>query len=81
MSWLFGSSNAPAVSAPAPVNAVNIQASEPASKPKPCCVCKEEKSSRDNCMLFSKSDDPANNDCKPLVEQYKSCMAGYGFKI
>jgi cytochrome c oxidase assembly protein subunit 17 len=32
-------------------------------------------------MLFSKSDDPASNDCKPMVEQYKSCMAGFGFKI
>ncbi|KAL1859201.1 Cytochrome c oxidase copper chaperone [Paecilomyces lecythidis] len=78
MSWLFGSSNAPAAPTPAPVN---TQTSEPASKPKPCCVCKTEKSARDDCMLFSKSDDPANTDCKPLVEQYKSCMAGYGFKI
>lgn len=31
-------------------------------------------------MLFSKSDDPAQ-DCKPMIEQYKACMAGYGFKI
>ncbi|RAO68354.1 uncharacterized protein BHQ10_004366 [Talaromyces amestolkiae] len=71
-SWFsgwFGSSNTPT---PAP---------KPAEKPKPCCVCKEEKTARDDCMLFSKSDDPAQTDCKPLVEQYKACMAGYGFKI
>ncbi|PGG97053.1 hypothetical protein AJ79_09367 [Helicocarpus griseus UAMH5409] len=51
------------------------------SKPKPCCVCKPEKAARDDCMLFSKSDDPAQQECRPLVEQYKSCMAGFGFKI
>ncbi|KAK7226150.1 hypothetical protein V2G26_014153 [Clonostachys chloroleuca] len=49
-------------------------------KPKPCCVCKEEKSKRDECMLFSKSADPAA-DCRSLVDQYKSCMVGYGFKV
>ncbi|CAG9938031.1 unnamed protein product [Clonostachys rosea f. rosea IK726] len=46
----------------------------------PCCVCKEEKSKRDECMLFSKSADPAA-DCRSLVDQYKSCMVGYGFKV
>ncbi|CAH0049562.1 unnamed protein product [Clonostachys solani] len=46
----------------------------------PCCVCKEEKSKRDECMLFSKSADPAA-DCRSLVDQYKSCMIGYGFKV
>ncbi|KAI5300697.1 Cytochrome c oxidase copper chaperone [Ascosphaera atra] len=51
------------------------------NKPKPCCVCKDEKSARDDCMLFSKSDDPAGNECKSLVEKYKECMAGYGFKV
>lgn len=46
----------------------------------PCCVCKEEKAKRDECMLFSNAKDPAA-DCKSLVDQYKSCMVGYGFKI
>ena len=46
----------------------------------PCCVCKDEKSRRDECMLFSRSDDP-QEDCKSMVAQYKDCMAGYGFKI
>ncbi|GJN68364.1 cytochrome C oxidase copper chaperone (COX17) domain-containing protein [Purpureocillium lilacinum] len=51
-----------------------------ASKPKPCCVCKDEKSRRDECMLFSTAKDPAA-DCKSLVDQYKTCMLGYGFKV
>ncbi|KAK5990717.1 hypothetical protein PT974_08986 [Cladobotryum mycophilum] len=63
-------------SAPAPVAAQ----SEAASKPKPCCVCKEEKSKRDECMLFSNAKDPAA-DCKSFVDQYKSCMLGFGYKV
>ncbi|GAP87346.1 putative cytochrome c oxidase assembly protein subunit 17 [Rosellinia necatrix] len=50
------------------------------SKPKPCCVCKDEKALRDDCMLFSKSADPTS-DCKPIIDKYKSCMAGFGFQI
>lgn len=46
----------------------------------PCCVCKEEKSKRDECMLFSTAADPAA-DCRSLVEQYKSCMLGFGYKV
>ncbi|KAM5446210.1 Cytochrome c oxidase copper chaperone [Microsporum audouinii] len=51
------------------------------SKPKPCCVCKSEKAARDECMLFSKSSDPAANECLQLVQEYKSCMAEFGFKV
>jgi cytochrome c oxidase assembly protein subunit 17 len=54
--------------------------SKPAQKVKPCCVCTDEKSKRDECMLFSRSDDP-QEDCKGMVVRYKECMAGYGFKI
>ncbi|KAI1383500.1 cytochrome C oxidase copper chaperone-domain-containing protein [Hypoxylon trugodes] len=50
------------------------------SKPKPCCVCKNEKSKRDECMLFSKAADPAG-DCKTTIDQYRSCMAGFGFQV
>ncbi|KAI2619333.1 cytochrome C oxidase copper chaperone-domain-containing protein [Hypoxylon sp. NC1633] len=50
------------------------------SKPKPCCVCKNEKSIRDECMLFSKSADPAA-DCKTTIDQYRTCMAGFGFQV
>ncbi|KAK6062873.1 cytochrome c oxidase copper chaperone [Seiridium cupressi] len=55
-------------------------ANSEASKPKPCCVCKDEKSKRDECMLFSKAADPAS-DCKSTIDQYKSCMAGFGFQL
>ncbi|KAI9171453.1 putative Cytochrome c oxidase copper chaperone protein [Paramyrothecium foliicola] len=51
-----------------------------AAKPKPCCVCKEEKARRDECMLFSNAKDPAA-DCKSLVDLYKVCMADFGYKI
>ncbi|EEP76570.1 conserved hypothetical protein [Uncinocarpus reesii 1704] len=50
-------------------------------KPKPCCVCKPEKAARDDCMLFSKSDNPAESECRSTIEQYRSCMASYGFKV
>ncbi|KAK0728973.1 cytochrome C oxidase copper chaperone-domain-containing protein [Apiosordaria backusii] len=50
------------------------------SKPKPCCVCKDEKAKRDECMLFSKAADP-QKDCLTTIDQYRSCMAGFGFKV
>ncbi|OCK76263.1 hypothetical protein K432DRAFT_428844 [Lepidopterella palustris CBS 459.81] len=51
-----------------------------AAKPKPCCVCKDEKAARDECMLFSTSDN-AQQECQDLVSKYRTCMAGYGFQI
>ncbi|KAB8241814.1 cytochrome C oxidase copper chaperone-domain-containing protein [Aspergillus flavus] len=94
MSWLFGSSSKPTSPdlrfSASPL--INIQTTPgstektpeptpvPAEKPKPCCVCKTEKTARDDCMLFSKSDDP-QQECKSMIEQYKACMAGYGFKV
>ncbi|KAI1299145.1 cytochrome C oxidase copper chaperone [Xylaria venustula] len=68
---------APKAESAAPAGVVNTAA---ASKPKPCCVCKDEKALRDDCMLFSKSADPTS-DCKPIIDQYKTCMAGFGFQI
>ncbi|CAD6505613.1 BgTH12-01103 [Blumeria graminis f. sp. triticale] len=47
---------------------------------KPCCVCKEEKTARDNCMLFSRAANP-EADCVTMIDKYKSCMAGYGFRL
>ncbi len=47
---------------------------------KPCCVCKDEKAARDECMLFSTSDN-AQQECQSMVDKYRSCMAGFGFKI
>lgn len=46
----------------------------------PCCVCKDEKSKRDECMLFSNAADPAK-DCQSTIDQYRSCMKGFGFEI
>ncbi|KAI4265660.1 MAG: hypothetical protein L6R38_009256 [Xanthoria sp. 2 TBL-2021] len=53
---------------------------EASTKVKPCCVCKDEKSARDECMLFSNSDDP-QKDCEGMVDKYRSCMRGFGFTI
>lgn len=50
----------------------------PAEKPKPCCVCKPEKQARDECLLFNGTDAPK---CAPLIEAYKTCMKGYGFEV
>lgn len=46
----------------------------------PCCVCKDEKASRDECMLFSNAKDP-QKDCASTIDKYKSCMAGFGFQL
>ncbi|KAJ5288604.1 hypothetical protein N7478_001634 [Penicillium angulare] len=73
MWWPFGSSSEKAAPTPTETQA-------PAQKPKPCCVCTTEKAARDDCMLFSKSDDPAK-DCVSTIEKYKTCMAGFGFKV
>ncbi|KAA8645868.1 copper metallochaperone COX17 [Aspergillus tanneri] len=73
---LFGIFSGPFEKTPTPAAAQSTTA----EKPKPCCVCKEEKTARDDCMLFSKSDDPTQ-ECKSMIDQYKSCMAGFGFKV
>ncbi|KAL8406336.1 hypothetical protein RB596_004982 [Gaeumannomyces avenae] len=54
--------------------------SDAAEKPRPCCVCKDEKAKRDECMLFSSAKDP-EEDCKTTIQQYRSCMEGFGFKV
>ncbi|KAI0483181.1 cytochrome C oxidase copper chaperone-domain-containing protein [Xylariaceae sp. FL0804] len=59
---------------------ISQSSSAAASKPKPCCVCKDEKSKRDECMLFSSAADPTS-DCKSTIDQYRSCMAGFGFQV
>ncbi|KAL7266832.1 Cytochrome c oxidase copper chaperone [Rhizina undulata] len=46
--------------------------------PKPCCVCKDEKAARDECFLLN---DDGDKQCKDQIAAYKSCMAGFGFKI
>ncbi|EMD94279.1 hypothetical protein COCC4DRAFT_190312 [Bipolaris maydis ATCC 48331] len=49
-------------------------------KVKPCCVCTDQKAKRDECMLFSTSND-AQKECANVIDDYRRCMAGYGFKI
>ncbi|KAB2572523.1 hypothetical protein BFW01_g4129 [Lasiodiplodia theobromae] len=71
---------APATSANLGADLKSTGTSAAAAKPKPCCVCKDEKAARDECMLFSTSDN-AQDACKDLVSKYKACMAGYGFNI
>jgi len=58
----------------------DLKTSTEVSKPKPCCVCKEEKATRDECMLFSNAKDP-QKDCATTIDKYKSCMAGFGFNL
>ena len=59
-------------------NTAEVSEPKPTDTPKPCCVCLKEKSTRDECLLFNGLE---SEDCKPLIEQYKKCMDGYGFKI
>lgn len=70
----------PAAAPPQAPAAAPAPTSDNASKPKPCCVCKEEKAKRDECMLFSKAADP-QAACQSTIDQYRSCMAGFGFKV
>ncbi|ATY59460.1 cytochrome c oxidase copper chaperone protein [Cordyceps militaris CM01] len=67
----------PSLSSAAPAAATT---NDSASRPKPCCVCKDEKAKRDECMLFSNAKDP-QADCQSFVQQYKSCMLGFGYKV
>jgi cytochrome c oxidase assembly protein subunit 17 len=53
---------------------------EGAPKVKPCCVCKEEKAARDECMLFSTAKDP-QAACADMVTKYRACMKGFGFDL
>jgi len=54
------------------------ESQQPAPKVKPCCVCKPEKATRDECLLFHGQDSP---ECKTIIENYKACMKGYGFAV
>ncbi|KAF2675083.1 hypothetical protein BT63DRAFT_474748 [Microthyrium microscopicum] len=64
--------------ATAPISSSIASSEQP--KVKPCCVCTDEKAARDECMLFSKSDNP-QQDCQSMMSKYKSCMAGFGFQV
>ncbi|OAA61989.1 Cytochrome c oxidase copper chaperone [Niveomyces insectorum RCEF 264] len=70
---------AASIASPTPAQPT-IATSDATTKPKPCCVCTQEKSKRDECMLFSKASDPSA-DCKSTIDEYRTCMAGFGFKV
>ncbi|GMM36042.1 copper metallochaperone [Saccharomycopsis crataegensis] len=55
-----------------------VATTTPTSKPKPCCVCKVEKATRDECLLKNGEE---SGKCDGMITSYKKCMAGYGFKI
>ncbi|KAI9848379.1 MAG: hypothetical protein M1838_000535 [Thelocarpon superellum] len=72
------------IAGPAPATATNLSqelkpTGQASAKVKPCCVCKDEKAARDECMLFSTGD--AQESCKSTIQKYRSCMAGYGFTL
>lgn len=48
------------------------------NKPKPCCVCLDEKKIRDACLLKNGQD---SGKCDDIISKYKVCMKGYGFEI
>ncbi|KAK9368636.1 cytochrome C oxidase copper chaperone-domain-containing protein [Lipomyces kononenkoae] len=47
-------------------------------RPKPCCVCIDEKVARDECMLMNAD---GRTQCAELIQNYKACMRGYGFNV
>ncbi|KAK9382132.1 cytochrome C oxidase copper chaperone-domain-containing protein [Kockiozyma suomiensis] len=49
-----------------------------AERPKPCCVCLDQKQARDECMLISED---GRKQCADLITEYKNCMKGYGFNV
>ncbi|EGW33546.1 uncharacterized protein SPAPADRAFT_135768 [Spathaspora passalidarum NRRL Y-27907] len=50
---------------------------EQKSRPKPCCVCLDERKLRDECLLYKGLE---SGKCADVIKQYTDCMIGYGFK-
>ena len=42
----------------------------------PCCVCKETKKIRDECIMFK-----SEQECLKEIENHKKCLMEYGFKV
>ncbi|ORY83630.1 putative copper chaperone for respiratory chain complex IV [Protomyces lactucae-debilis] len=47
-------------------------------RPKPCCICLDEKRVRDECMFNSED---GMVQCKDLIQKHRECMAGFGYKV
>jgi len=63
--------------APAPQTAKPTRPIGPDGKPlRPCCVCKEEKSTRDECIVMN-----GQEKCEDLIEAHKVCMRKLGFNV
>lgn len=46
------------------------------NKPKPCCVCIDQRKARDECLLFNTIE---SGKCDDILKQYTDCMKSYGF--
>ncbi|SGZ47182.1 CIC11C00000002514 [Sungouiella intermedia] len=44
----------------------------PTDKPKPCCVCLDEKKTRDECLLFNGQE---GGKCDELIQKYRPAIA------
>lgn len=59
-----------------------MESAAAADKPKPpvkkgiCCVCKEPRAKRDECLLTKNEE-----ECKDILEQYKVCLRNEGFEV
>jgi cytochrome c oxidase assembly protein subunit 17 len=45
-------------------------------KKMPCCVCKEERSVRDECVLLN-----GEEKCSKFIEAHKACLRKEGFDV
>lgn len=52
--------------------------SSPSKVLKPCCVCKETRKARDECMIKYQD---GESMCKDLIIAHLACMRSYGFEI
>lgn len=43
---------------------------------KPCCVCKETKNRRDECIVLN-----GEESCGTFIEAHKECLRKHGFQI
>ncbi|KAF7629218.1 Cytochrome c oxidase copper chaperone [Meloidogyne graminicola] len=43
---------------------------------RPCCVCKETRMGRDECIILN-----GEEKCGALIEAHKKCLREYGFEM
>ncbi|KAK9447855.1 cytochrome C oxidase copper chaperone-domain-containing protein [Limtongia smithiae] len=74
----FAGTSSPAEDKQAPATTTTATESAPASRPKPCCVCLDEKMLRDECMLMNEDGKTA---CADTIAGYRACMKTFGFTV